>query len=142
MKIILLSKAIYFCMCRIRRCTSHTPGPIFPFARYLDSWNISVGAETVDFGYISSSAFRRCVVQCWKTAPGGVDIHQPSYPVRVRCSYNLVVRVQVRILSSRAMTNERIILCYKRRFAPRAAYAARYACSGRKISVKRKGGHD
>ena len=31
---------------------------------------------------------------------------------------------------------------YTRRFAPRAAYAVRYACSGRKNGVNRKGGHD
>ena len=29
-----------------------------------------------------------------------------------------------------------------RRLAPQAAYAARYACSGNKNSMKRKGGHD
>ena len=46
---------------RIRRCISHTLGPIL-HARYLHSWN-RVGAEKADVGNISSRAFRRRVAQ-------------------------------------------------------------------------------
>ena len=74
----------------IRRCMTHTPGPVF-HARCLHSWN-SVRAKQIGIGNISPRASRRRIVRCWHplgcraielgpTAPRGCDMHR-----RLRCS--------------------------------------------------------